>query len=100
MAGFVGLSGFWQSATCTAHEVRPSYLELREDRAGEFDVPLKTSMRGDFRLALAATFSGRVEAVTPMTREPRAMQRYKPGASGRLNRCVARLFRSTASKTP
>jgi hypothetical protein len=68
MAGLVGFSGlFWQSATCTAHEVRPSYLELREDRAGEFDVLLKTPMRGDFRLALAATFSGRVEAVTPMT---------------------------------
>jgi HupE / UreJ protein len=68
MAGLFGFSGFfWQSATCTAHEVRPSYLELREDRAGEFDVLLKTPMRGELRLALAATFSGRADAITPMT---------------------------------
>jgi len=69
--GLAGLFGFcsflWQPATCAAHEVRPSYLELREDRAGEFDVLFKTPMRGELRLALAATFSGRVEAVTPMT---------------------------------
>ena len=57
----------WQPATCVAHEVRPSYLELREDRAGEFDVLFKTPMRGELRLALSATFSGRAEAVTPMT---------------------------------
>jgi HupE / UreJ protein len=68
VAGLFGSSGlFWQSASCTAHEVRPSYLELSEDRAGEFDVLLKTPMRGQLRLALAATFSGRAETVTPMT---------------------------------
>jgi hypothetical protein len=68
IAGFFWVSGFfWGSAACTAHEVRPSYLELREDRAGEFDVLLKTPMRGELRLALAATLSGRTEAVTPMT---------------------------------
>jgi hydrogenase/urease accessory protein HupE len=68
LAGLFASSGlFWQSATCSAHEVRPSYLELREARAGEFDVLLKTPMRGELRLALAATFSGRTEAVTPMT---------------------------------
>src|SRR5207248_1763672 len=67
-AGFIGACGLlWQPAICTAHEVRPSYLELREDRAGEFDVLLKTPMRGELRLALATTFSGRAEAVTPMT---------------------------------
>jgi hypothetical protein len=67
-AVFLGAWGsLWQSATCTAHEVRPSYLELREERAGEFDVLLKTPMRGELRLALVATFSGRAEAVTPMT---------------------------------
>jgi hypothetical protein len=69
--GIVGAFGFsvalWQSATCAAHEVRPAYLEVREDRAGEFDVLFKTPMRGELRLALAATFSGRAEAVTPMT---------------------------------
>jgi hypothetical protein len=57
----------WQSATCAAHEVRPSYLEAREDRAGEFEVLFKTPMRGELRLALTATFSGRADAVTPMT---------------------------------
>jgi len=68
MAGLFGFSGFfWQPATCIAHEVRPSYLELREDRAGEFDVLLKTPMRGELRLALAATFSGRADAITPIT---------------------------------
>ena len=36
-------------------------LKLREDRPGEFDVLFKTPMRGDLRLALAATFSGQVE---------------------------------------
>jgi hydrogenase/urease accessory protein HupE len=69
--GAVRVFGFsvllWQFATCAAHEVRPSYLEVREDRAGEFEVLFKTPMRGDLRLALSATFSGRVEAVIPMT---------------------------------
>jgi hydrogenase/urease accessory protein HupE len=57
----------WQPGTCAAHEVRPSYLEVREDRAGEFEVLFKTPMRGDLRLALSATFSGRADAVIPMT---------------------------------
>ena len=57
----------WQPVPCTAHEVRPSYLELREDRPGEFDVLFKTPMRGQLRLALAATFSGRADAIMPMT---------------------------------
>jgi hypothetical protein len=55
------------AATCVAHEVRPSYLELREDRPGEFEVLFKTPMRGDLRLALSATFSGRADAVIPVT---------------------------------
>ena len=57
----------WQPVPCTAHEVRPSYLELREDRPGEFDVLFKTPMRGQLRLALAAKFSGRADAIMPMT---------------------------------
>jgi len=57
----------WQSANCSAHEVRPSYLEVREARAGEFEVLFKTPMRGDLRLALSATFSGRADAVIPIT---------------------------------
>ncbi|MGY2886030.1 hypothetical protein ACVIHI_003144 [Bradyrhizobium sp. USDA 4524] len=52
---------------CSAHEVRPSYLEVREERPGEFDVLFKTPMRGQLRLALTATFSGSAEDLTPMT---------------------------------
>jgi hypothetical protein len=67
LTGMLGFSGlFWNSAPCRAHEVRPSYLELLEYRAGEFDVLLKTPMRGELRLALAVTFSGRAEAVAPI----------------------------------
>jgi hydrogenase/urease accessory protein HupE len=67
MLVFVLSGALWQSATCAAHEVRPSYLELREDRAGEFEVLFKTPMRGDLRLSLAATFSGRADALMPAT---------------------------------
>ena len=68
VAGILGLLAMlWQPATCAAHEVRPSYLELREDRPGEFDVLFKTPMRGQLRLALAATFSGRADTIMPMT---------------------------------
>jgi hypothetical protein len=68
MAAVFGFSVLlWQSTAGTAHEVRPAYLEVREDRAGEFDALLKTPMRGELRLALAATFSGRADAVVPMT---------------------------------
>jgi hypothetical protein len=50
-----------------AHEVRPSYLEVREVRASEFEALLKTPMSGDYRLSLSATFSGQADAVLPMT---------------------------------
>lgn len=49
-----------------AHEVRPAYLELREQPQGEFDVLWKTPMRGDLRLALRPEFSGRTERLTPV----------------------------------
>jgi hydrogenase/urease accessory protein HupE len=50
--------------------VRPAYLELHEERGGEFRVLWKTPMRGDMRLSLDPQFSGRTEAVTPVaTRE-------------------------------
>jgi len=49
-----------------AHEVRPAYLELRETAPGIFDVLFKSPMRGDARLALAVSFSGRVERATPV----------------------------------
>ena len=50
-----------------AHEVRPAYLELREMAPGNFDVLFKTPMRGDARLALDVSFSGRVKPTSPVT---------------------------------
>jgi hydrogenase/urease accessory protein HupE len=50
-----------------AHEVRPAYLELRETAPGSFDVLFKTPMRGDARLALDVSFSGRVKRTSPVT---------------------------------
>ncbi|MEE1612890.1 HupE/UreJ family protein [Microvirga sp. CF3016] len=49
-----------------AHEVRPAYLDVREDRPGEFSVLWKTPMLGEMRLALEPVFSGPVEALTPV----------------------------------
>lgn len=49
-----------------AHEVRPAYLELHEARPGEFQVLWKTPMRGELRLALSPTFSGKTELLTPV----------------------------------
>jgi hypothetical protein len=49
-----------------AHEVRPAYLDLREEEPGEFSVLWKTPMLGEMRLALQPVFSGPVEAVTPV----------------------------------
>ena len=50
-----------------AHEMRPAYLELHEDPAGEFHVLWKTPMRGEMRLALSPEFSGPTEVLTPVT---------------------------------
>ncbi|MCA1407172.1 HupE/UreJ family protein [Ensifer sp. IC3342] len=41
-----------------AHEVRPAYLELREERPGEFSVLWKVPMQGEMRLGLKPVFSG------------------------------------------
>jgi hydrogenase/urease accessory protein HupE len=61
---------FWSCAG-EAHEVRPSFLELRETAPGEFSVLWKTPMQGDARLALAPVFSGDVTVVSPViTRTP------------------------------
>ena len=48
------------------HEVRPAYLDLREEAPGTFDVLFKTPMRGDARLALNVSFSGRMQTATPV----------------------------------
>jgi hydrogenase/urease accessory protein HupE len=67
-AAVFGLSAqLWQAAPSAAHEVRPSYLELREDSPGEFDVLLKTPMNGELRLRLEPSFSGAIQRVTPVT---------------------------------
>lgn len=50
----------------SAHELRPAYLELREELAGHFSVLWKTPMRGEYRLSLAPGFSGQTENVTPV----------------------------------
>jgi hydrogenase/urease accessory protein HupE len=50
-----------------AHELRPAYLELHEDKAGEFRVLWKTPMRGEMRLALSPAFSARTANLTPVT---------------------------------
>jgi hydrogenase/urease accessory protein HupE len=50
-----------------AHELRPAYLEVHEENAGEFRVLWKTPMRGEMRLALSPAFSGRTASLTPVT---------------------------------
>ncbi|MEJ1159752.1 HupE/UreJ family protein [Prosthecomicrobium sp. N25] len=49
-----------------AHEVRPAYLDLVEERPGEFSVLWKTPMQGEMRLALAPVFSGPVDLLAPV----------------------------------
>lgn len=62
----------FSAAPATAHEMRPAYLELHEDTAGEFHVLWKTPMRGEGRLALSPEFSGFTELVTPVTTRERS----------------------------
>jgi HupE / UreJ protein len=63
LMGWLAIAG----SVAWAHEVRPAYLEVTEAESGAYDVLFKTPMRGELRLSLAATFSGRADAVTPMT---------------------------------
>jgi hydrogenase/urease accessory protein HupE len=63
--------GLLAATAAVAHEVRPAYLELREQPPGKFAVLWKTPMRGEMRLALEPEFSGDVKAVTQiMARMP------------------------------
>ena len=55
------------SAIASAHEVRPAYLELTERGPFVFDMLLKTPMRGDARLALGATLTGRTGLLQPVS---------------------------------
>jgi hydrogenase/urease accessory protein HupE len=62
----VAVAALLLPAQSFGHEVRPAYLDLREDHPGEFSVLWKTPMRGNLRLALNPVFSGAVEALTPV----------------------------------
>ena len=50
-----------------ADEIRPAYLELREETPGEFAVLWQSPMQGDVRLALEPEFSGEAVALSPPT---------------------------------
>lgn len=63
---FITLATLLSPVPAQAHEVRPAYLDLREDRPGEFSVLWKTPMLGEMRLALAPAFAGPVEVLTPV----------------------------------
>lgn len=56
------------AAAALAHEVRPAYLELREQEPGTFSVLWKVPMRGDMRLALKPEFSGETRPSLPAAR--------------------------------
>lgn len=51
-----------------AHEIRPAYLELREEQPGEYAVLWKVPMRGELRLALKPRFSGEARSSPSVTR--------------------------------
>jgi hypothetical protein len=55
------------TAPVLAHELRPAYLEVHEEKPSEFRVLWKTPMRGELRLALSPVFSGRTERLTPVS---------------------------------
>jgi hypothetical protein len=57
------------SASVSAHEVRPAYLELRQTSEGTYDVLWKVPARGDMRLGIYVAFP----AGTVQLTEPRAM---------------------------
>jgi hypothetical protein len=64
---FVTLAVLLIPVPAFAHELRPAYLELREEKPGVFSVLWKTPMLGDGRLALEPEFSGDTRVITPVT---------------------------------
>ncbi|MBX9740697.1 MAG: HupE/UreJ family protein [Beijerinckiaceae bacterium] len=65
IGAFAAFSGVtW--APATAHEVRPAYLELKQQADDIFDVLFKTPMQGELRLALSVSISGVSQALTPV----------------------------------
>ncbi len=55
-----------------AHEVRPAYLEFREEAPDVFAVLFKTPMQGELRLALSVSISGVTESLSPVISQARA----------------------------
>ena len=72
---FLLLFIFIFSVPAFSHEMRPAYLELHEEKPGEFSVLWKTPMLGEARLALVPELSGDAKATTPIT------TRTPPGAA-------------------
>ena len=62
----IGSAGLFPAPLSLAHEVRPAYLDLKEETPGSFDVLFKTPMRGDARLGLDVVFSEPVKMATPI----------------------------------
>ena len=65
----LGLLTLLSMPAAFAHEVRPAYLQLHEERPGEFVVLWKVPTQGGMRLALEPQFSGKTEASTAVTRD-------------------------------
>ena len=61
------LAVLYCSASAFADAIRPAYLELREERPGEFSVLWKIPMLGTARLPVELEFSGDTKAMTPVT---------------------------------
>ncbi|HVM95605.1 MAG TPA: HupE/UreJ family protein [Candidatus Acidoferrales bacterium] len=59
------LAVFWPTALL-AHEMRPGYLEMHEDKPAEFSVLWKTPMAGDARLSLQPEISGETTLISPV----------------------------------
>lgn len=90
------------AAHAFGHEVRPAYLDLREDAPGSFEVLFKTPMRGDARLALDVGFSGPVKMATPVvsrTTDNAMVQTWRLTASGSLAGQVVRIDGLTSTMT-
>lgn len=57
------------SSAAAAHELRPAFLDIREEGANLYVVLWKTPARGDFRLSLDIEFPQACEDVSPVTSE-------------------------------
>jgi len=67
LPALIALAAIFFSGSAFAHELRPAYLQLREERPGEFSVFWKAQMFGDGKLALEPEFSSDAKAITPVT---------------------------------